>query len=371
MESSEIELVKKAQSGDEQAFTDLYQSYYTRAIALAFRYTKDYADAQDVVQETFVQIHKSLPSLQEPAHFYSWLNRILHSKSVDLFYRNRNQNAVDPANIEKYKVYEEKRRYMLPKDESNYLSEQEVLRMILSEMDEKYRVVLELAYFQQMKLEEVSTYLNLPIGTVKTRCRRAKQELKSRIRSFEKLEQRKLCFNVDTLFPTIMTFSLAPIIQAVKQKSTTFFSGNAVNVVCAVSAVTLVTSGTVMAIQDSHERQDQLPIVQNETEEQEQPNQTSQVASHKQENQKQEEEPLMNRAFGPYEYKEETITTTREAYYMCINWASSLNDMKQMSKDQINEILPIYEGLKEANDQFYSMLQQRGWEDDFISIMQK
>lgn len=368
MESSEIELVKKAQSGDEQAFTDLYQSYYTRAIALAFRYTKDYADAQDVVQETFVQIHKSLPSLQEPAHFYSWLNRILHSKSVDLFYRNRNQNAVDPANIEKYKVYEEKRRYMLPKDESNYLSEQEVLRMILSEMDEKYRVVLELAYFQQMKLEEVSTYLNLPIGTVKTRCRRAKQELKSRIYSFEQAEQRKLCFNVDTLFPTVMTFSLVPFIQAFKQKSTAFFSGNAVNVVCAVSAVTLVTSGSVMAIQDAHEKQDQLPIIQNETDH-ENNNSNSQTSNVVNDEKTQEyTEPLMNKAFGPYEYQEETITTTREAYYMCINWADGLDEMKQMSKEQIQEILPIYEGLKEANDQFYSMLQQRGWEDDFTII---
>lgn len=363
MESSEIELVKRAQCGDEQAFNDLYQVYYTRAIAIAFRYTNDFADAQDVVQETFVQVHHSLPNLQEPTHFYSWLNRILHSKSVDLFYRNRNHNPVDPLKIEKVQTYEEKRRYMLPQEESDYISEQEVLRRIISEMDEKYRVVLELAYFQQMKLEEISTYLNLPIGTVKTRCRRARQELKSRIHSFEQSEQRKLHFNVDTLFPTVMTFSFAPIIQAIKQKSMTFFTGNAVNVVCAASVVALVTSGTVMAIQDAHKKQDQLPIVQNE---QENNTQTANVVSD--EKKQGSTEPLMNKAFGPYKYKDETITTTREAYYMCINWADSLDEMKQMSKEQIQEILPIYEGLKEANDQFYTMLQQRGWEDDFNII---
>ena len=99
MQASEIELVKRLQSGDESAFDELYHTYYARAIAIANRLTNNQADAQDVVQEAFLQVHKSIQSLQDPQFFYSWLNRIIHSKCVNLFYRNRNENAVDPAKI--------------------------------------------------------------------------------------------------------------------------------------------------------------------------------------------------------------------------------------------------------------------------------
>ena len=48
MEAHEIELVKRLQAGDQQAFDELYQQYYQRAVALAYRFTKDYADAEDI-----------------------------------------------------------------------------------------------------------------------------------------------------------------------------------------------------------------------------------------------------------------------------------------------------------------------------------
>ena len=193
MEAHEIELVKRLQAGDQQAFDELYQQYYQRAVALAYRFTKDYADAEDIVQESFIQVHKSINTLQEPAYFYSWLNRIIHNKCVNLFYRNRNENAVDPAKMEAVKTYEEKRRYMLPHRESDYISEQEVLQRILSQMDDKYREVVELAYLQQMKLEEIAKLLDLPLGTIKTRCRRAKSELKRLIAEFEQTENDITC----------------------------------------------------------------------------------------------------------------------------------------------------------------------------------
>ena len=122
MEPHEIEVVKRVQRNEEAAFDELYHLYYSRALSLAYRFTKDTADAEDVVQESFIQVHKSIHTLQEPAYFYSWLNRIIHNKCVNMFYRNRNENAVDPAKMESVKTYEEKRRYMLPHLESDYMS---------------------------------------------------------------------------------------------------------------------------------------------------------------------------------------------------------------------------------------------------------
>jgi len=360
MLKDEIELVKKVQTGDEQAFTDLYHAYYTRAIALAYRFTNDYADAQDVVQDTFLQIHKSIRTLHHPEYFYSWMNQIIHSKCVNLFYRNRNVKAVDPAKIESVNVYEEKRRYMLPEDASAYTEEQAVLNKIIAQMDVKYREMIELVYFRQMKLEEIAQCLNIPLGTVKTRCRRAKAELKQRITQFEKAEGRRIRFQANMLLPGISMVSLAYTMRIWKQKLMAFFTGNAVNVLCAVSTVILMVSGSVMVIQDQNNQQDRLSVNETTTtqtyDKQNHPDTTSEKIAAK------------RKPFGTFVYDNKTITSTREAYFVCINFASTSEEMQTKKQADIDAITPIYEALRDVDDQYYQMLRERGWEDHFIAF---
>ncbi len=357
MQASEIELVKRLQSGDESAFDELYHTYYARAIAIANRLTNNQADAQDVVQEAFLQVHKSIQSLQDPQFFYSWLNRIIHSKCVNLFYRNRNENAVDPAKIELKQSYEEKRRYMLPQEENAYTSEQEVLRSILGQMDEKYREVLELAYFKQMKLNEIAAYLELPLGTVKTRCRRAKEELKTRIRVFEEREQRHITFDVDALLPAITIFSFVELRKAFQQKLSDFFMGQAVNIVCVTSFTVLAISGGTMAIYDWNQAKEQAASIQEE------PTNTLNETSFIHRDQEYSPKP-----FGQHPYEDRIVSSSKEAYYICIGWASNLNEMQTKEETEIKEIKGIYEALRQADDQYYQMLKDRGWEEDFLSL---
>ncbi len=356
MQAHEIELVKRLQAGDESAFDELYHTYYARATAIAYRLTKNQADAQDVVQESFLQVHKSIQSLQDPQFFYSWLNRIIHSKCVNLFYRNRNENAIDPAKIESKQSYEEKRRYMLPQKEHEYTSEQEVLRNIIGQMNEKYREVLELAYLKQMKLQEIASYLDLPLGTVKTRCRRAKQELKERILLFEEQEQRHITFDVDALLPTITVFSLAKVFEAAQQKLSRFMMGSAVNVACVASFAILAVSGGAMAIYD-HNQAKENEAIQAET-----TNNINEASYIKQESQ------TMSKPFGQYPYEDKIINSSKEAYYICIAWAVSEQEMKTKSEEEIKAITVIYEALRETGDQYYQMLKARGWENAFLTF---
>lgn len=357
MQANEIELVKRIQAGDESAFDELYHAYYARALAIANRLTNNQADAQDVVQETFLQVHKSIHSLQDPQYFYSWFHRIIHSKCVNLFYRNRNENAVDPAKIESKQTYEEKRRYMLPQKENAYTSEQEVLMSILGQMDEKYQEVLELAYFQQLKLQEIATLLDLPLGTVKTRCRRAKEELKARILMFEKSEQRHITFDVDALLPAVTVFSWAQLSEAFKHKFSDFVMGQAVNIACVASFTVLAISGGAMAIYDHNQAKEQTASIQ------ENPINTLSDSSFIQHEQASSSQP-----FGRHPYEDKIVTTSKEAYYLCLSWGSDTKDMQTKDEAEIARIKEIYEALRETNDQFYQMLKERGWEEDFLSL---
>lgn len=362
----EIELIKQAQNGNEEAFTALYERYYTRAFAIAYRQTKDYSDAQDVVQDAFIQVHKSMHTLRDPKVFYRWLMQIIHSKCIDLFYKNRNRDSVDPSTMERFYPYEEKRKYMLPEEQSSYESEQDILYKIIQEMDEKYSTIIELIYFRQMKLEEIAEYLQIPVGTVKTRSRRAKQELRLRIEAFEKQEGRKLHFQVDALLPSITFFSFTGLWKTLKRECTSFLSGGAVNVVCVVSVTVLSVSGSAMAIGDyqaahqnaSAQLQPTKEVMKNDgnvKEAIELPN----------------EQVLEQKAFGPYHVEEREITSTKDAYYLCINWALTEEDMNTKTKTDVQAILPIYEELKQQNDAFYKLLQQRGWEEQFLYIINK
>lgn len=353
MEAHEIELVKRLQAGDQQAFDELYQQYYQRAVALAYRFTKDYADAEDIVQESFIQVHKSINTLQEPAYFYSWLNRIIHNKCVNLFYRNRNENAVDPAKMEAVKTYEEKRRYMLPHRESDYISEQEVLQRILSQMDDKYREVVELAYLQQMKLEEIAKLLDLPLGTIKTRCRRAKSELKRLIAEFEQTENRRISFEADTILPAATIFTLAKYKGFMKQHISNFFTGPAVNIAVATSLSVLAVSGTAMALEDFN----------HSSPSNEQTNTTANTEPSIETDQK-----LAARSFGNYTYDDIMITNSREAYFVLINFASTKDEMLTKTTDELDRINVIYKALQKANDKYYQMLIDRGWSELFHSV---
>lgn len=357
MLAHEIELVERVQAGDENAFNELYRAYYGRAISLAYRLTKDRADAQDVVQDAFIQVHKSIHTLKDPQYFYSWLNRIIHSKCVNLFYRNRNENAIDPSKMESVREYEETRRYMLPQEESDFNSEQEVLKQILSQMDDKYREVLELAYFEQMKLNEIADYLQVPLGTIKTRCRRAKEELKVRIRMFEQSEKRRISFRVDALFPTLTVLSLTNIRMVLKQKISDFFMGQAVNVVCVSSLTVLAVSGGVMAIADYQQAQDEIAQTQEQA--------TKPMEERTDDAEKQM---LQTKPFGTYAYEEISVTTSREAYYVCLNWASDYEQMKDKDEEEIIRIRIIYEALRNADDQYYQMLKDKGWENNFLLL---
>src|SRR5680860_1089323 len=70
------ELVEEAQGGDHRAFEELVRRTYADTYTLAFRLTGDEEDARDVVQETYLRVHKSLKRFRGDAQFSTWLHRI-------------------------------------------------------------------------------------------------------------------------------------------------------------------------------------------------------------------------------------------------------------------------------------------------------
>ncbi|HQC61683.1 MAG TPA: sigma-70 family RNA polymerase sigma factor, partial [Candidatus Marinimicrobia bacterium] len=77
MEKEEVELIQNIQSGDKMAFARLMEQYGERVMSIAFRFTRNYQDAEDLYQETFIKVYQNLGKFRFESEFFTWIYRIL------------------------------------------------------------------------------------------------------------------------------------------------------------------------------------------------------------------------------------------------------------------------------------------------------
>ena len=176
--SSDSDLLRAVARGDESALADLYDRYRLILFSLTFRILHDRAEAEDTLQDVFLQIWRRAKDFDENrGRAFSWLVTIARSRALDrlraLGSRARvDQQAVENAGSE------------VPDANSDAQQSEEaaIVRRALAELSEDQRQALFLAYFQGMTQTEIANYLNKPLGTVKTRMRSGMIKLRELLR---------------------------------------------------------------------------------------------------------------------------------------------------------------------------------------------
>lgn len=357
MENQTIELIKQAQMGDEEAFTQLFQDYYHSVYYKAYQMTRNEADAKDIAQEVFYEVHQSLPRLQEPQHFYAWLMVITSSRTKNLF-RKHQYDATFFENLQEINV-QEKRIDANPEQFVHDKGEQEIIYELIMQMPKKYADVIALVYLKELKLQEIADILQVPLGTVKTRAARGRKELKSLINAYEKKEQRRLSFHIEGAIPLSLLFmeqiqSVVEIIMTQTKKALHTISTNVVTSCCVVSFSALAVSGGAFLYED-------LQVQAKSSQKPHPQQQTAQQPPIVQEKEQSTQEALKKNSFPQTNYQGTQITSSRDAYYICLNFAYTQEEMTHHTKEDFKEILPIYEVLKNENSTHYQQLQKQGW----------
>lgn len=160
-----VELVNKAQRGEDNAFYELVEGKKQMLYRTAFFYTGSEEDALDIVQETIYKAYISIKKLKEPQFFSTWLTRILINASMD-FLRKKKKVVI-------FESLEDK-----GSEHSEFSEEIIDLRRAVCKLDNKYKTVVILKYFQDHTLKEISEIMECPLGTVKTYLHKALKELK-------------------------------------------------------------------------------------------------------------------------------------------------------------------------------------------------
>jgi RNA polymerase sigma-70 factor (ECF subfamily) len=186
LEDDDAPFVARCRQGEVNAFEKLVERHQKTMLNISFRMLGDYADACDVVQESFLAAYRSLERFRGDARFSTWLSAIVVNQS-----RNRLKQKASRARREVVSIDDTRGtgdRTILETHASpepaavDMLGKKErdlQIQKCIGVMDDEQREVLVLRDIEGMPYEEIGAVLGLPDGTVKSRLFRARNALKN------------------------------------------------------------------------------------------------------------------------------------------------------------------------------------------------
>ena len=154
--------------GDVNKFTILQKKYYYLVLSLVRKIIRNDDDAEDIIQETFIKVYNSLASYNSEYAFSSWIYRIASNTCIDFFRLKKD--------LVYYDEEEEFEDISLSPDKN--IIENEKIKIIedaINDLPDKYKELFILRHKEELRYEEISEKLNMPLGTVKTNLFRAKK----------------------------------------------------------------------------------------------------------------------------------------------------------------------------------------------------
>lgn len=178
---SDQAVIERVRGGDPEAFGTLVRRYQDRLYSVILSYVRSPEDAVDIAQDVFVKAYTNLHSYHGGAAFYTWLYRIACNSAID-FLRRRPGHKLDSLDDTKYtEIGFEPATTDAGAIPDKVLARGETRRMLQSAVDslsEKLRTAIILHDVEGLSQEEVAEILQCPVGTVKSRVSRGRQELR-------------------------------------------------------------------------------------------------------------------------------------------------------------------------------------------------
>jgi RNA polymerase sigma-70 factor (ECF subfamily) len=172
-----MDLVEKCKQGDPRSYRQLYDLYSKAMFNTSYRILNHVAEAEDVLQESFIDAFRNIHSFENRSSFGSWLKQIVVNKSINVI-RKRKTDLVD---IEKTTVHELPEEETI--DEKNIHLKISAVRKAIADMPDGYRSVLTLYLFEGYDHEEIAQILQVKESTARTQYVRAKQKLLTKLKN--------------------------------------------------------------------------------------------------------------------------------------------------------------------------------------------
>ncbi len=150
------QLVIQAKNGDDDAFYEFIQNHKASLYRIAYAYFKNEQDALEAIQEVTCRAYHHIHKLKQPQFAATWLTRIMINYCADE--RRKRRRVQIHAEVSDLQPVTDRDRYQMIEVEQ-----------AVDQLNEKYRQVIILKYFEDLKIKDIAQALNQPEGTVKTR----------------------------------------------------------------------------------------------------------------------------------------------------------------------------------------------------------
>ncbi|MEO8000246.1 MAG: RNA polymerase sigma factor RpoE [Arenimonas sp.] len=181
----DLELVKRVQSGDKTAFDVLVRKYQHRIGAVIGRFVHDYAESQDIAQETFIRAYRALNNFRGDAQFYTWLYRIAVNTAKNHLVSMKRRPPTSDVDADDAEHFDGAYRMHDSDTPEHELLREEIARTVsevVAELPEELRQAITLREMEGLSYEEISETMDCPIGTVRSRIFRAREAIDLRLR---------------------------------------------------------------------------------------------------------------------------------------------------------------------------------------------
>ncbi len=185
---SDRDLIIRLQAGDKAACAECIEKHSPGVYRLALRLMQSEADAEDVVQETFLSAFKAIGGFQGRSELSTWLYRITYNTALMRLRKHQPQTvsveeteAADDGSLVPTQLFD---WCCLPESDFDTNETRAKLEQAIGELPEKLRVVFVLRELEGLSTEETATALDISIETVKTRLHRARLRLRERLSAY-------------------------------------------------------------------------------------------------------------------------------------------------------------------------------------------
>lgn len=180
MSNKELELIAKLKDVKtrELAFQSLVQEYQERLYWHIRKIVLNHEDADDILQNTFIKVWRSIDKFREESSLYTWLYRIATNESITLINSNKRRSLI-PMN--------DTSEFLMNKLETDVYFDgddiQKKLQEAILKLPEKQRLVFNLRYFEEMKYEDMSKVLDTSVGALKASYHHASKKIEEYLTS--------------------------------------------------------------------------------------------------------------------------------------------------------------------------------------------
>ncbi|HLT32420.1 MAG TPA: sigma-70 family RNA polymerase sigma factor [Aquaticitalea sp.] len=183
MTTNDEHIINQINEGDTKAFAILVERYKDLVFTLTIRMLKNREEAEEVSQDTFIKVYKSLAKFKGESKFSTWIYRVAYNTCLDRLKKNKrqlNEVAIDEFTEHKLKTLDDALEH-LEKHE-----QQRAIQDCLQQLPSDDSFILTLFYFEDLSLDEISKIVSIDANTVKVRLFRSRKRLATILR--KKLE---------------------------------------------------------------------------------------------------------------------------------------------------------------------------------------